>query len=392
MKIHPHFASWEKSYLFQELEETYRNLPPGHRNRVIPLAIGDPDLPTPAGIREAMIRACRDRYFGYPSVEGRKDLREAITRHYRTRFNVAVHPDEILIGPGAKTDLFDLCAVFARPGDIGAVLDPAYPVYSDSLTYRGVRIEWMTGTPQNGYMPYPRIAPADAGRLALIYLCYPNNPTGITATRSYARDMIDFAVRGDALIVHDIAYADFMTGTDSTEAFSIFALDGAEDIAIEVGSFSKPFSMTGDRIGWVVIRNRKARMQWRRYRSNRDSGVSEIVQLGALAALSDPDVTREVRDNMRIYRERADILMEGLSGMSDMVMGLRNSPYAWFKSPIPDSRKAAGIILEKALVQVTPGVGFGPAGEGFLRATLFQPADKLREALNRMRSLSFETA
>jgi len=389
MKVNPNFAHWNKPYLFQELEDTYNNLPPDRQRHVIPLAIGDPDLPTPSGIREAMCKACRDRYFGYPSVEGRSDLREAISAYYDSRFGVDIHPDDVLIGPGAKTDLFDLCAVFARPGDLGAVLDPAYPVYCDSLLFRGLDILYMTGSPQNSYMPELKVPKADRDRLALIFMCYPNNPTGVPATTSYVKGMIENAGRYDAAIVYDTAYADFIPGGDSAQAFSIFSIDGADRCAIEVGSFSKPFSMTGDRISWVIIKNPEMRKLWRRYRSNRDSGVSEYIQFGALAALTDPSVTEDVANNMKIYGQRAELLLHGFRKRGFTVMGLTNSPYAWISSPMPDCRQSARLILEQALVQVTPGIGFGPAGEGFLRATLFQPVDKLKEAIARLDQIDF---
>jgi LL-diaminopimelate aminotransferase len=389
MKINPNFIHWDKPYLFQELEDTYNNLPLERRKRVIPLAIGDPDLPTPSGIREAMCKAYHDRYFGYPSVEGRRDLREAISEYYDKRFSVDVHPDDVLIGPGAKTDLFDLCAVFARPGNLGAVLDPAYPVYCDSLLFRGMEILFMTGTAENSYMPELNMKKADEKRLAMIFMCYPNNPTGVPATRTYVKTMVDKALEYDAAIVYDSAYADFVPGGGFSQAFSIFSIEGADQCAIEVGSFSKPFSMTGDRISWVVIKNPEMRKLWRRYRSNRDSGVSEYVQLGALAALTDPSVTRDVAQNMKIYGRRADILLRGFKAMELKVMGLTNSPYAWFSSPMPDCTESARLILEQALVQVTPGVGFGPAGEGYLRATVFQPAEKLEEAIDRLNRISF---
>ena len=383
------FKHWNKPYLFQELEDVYRSLDEEQQKSVISLAIGDPDIPTPDMIRKAMAQEHLDCYYGYPSVEGRLDLRCALSGYYTDRFDVNVDPSEIYIGPGAKTDLFDMSAVFANPGDQAAILDPAYPVYCDGSLFRGLNIVFLPGNPQNRYMPDLPEDKIKPGALALIFMCYPNNPTGAMATEEYVEKMVHFANKHQALIVHDIAYADFNPGNAKSGAFSIFSIPGAEKVGIEIGSFSKPFSMTGDRIGWVAIKNPRAKALWRRYRSNRDSGVSEFDQAGALAALTSREVKIQVKLNMAEYGRRADVFTHGLKMAGIEVDSLRNSPYAWFKSPIPDSRKAARILLEKSLIQVTPGVGFGPGGEGYLRATIFQPMAKIHEAVNRFLKTDF---
>ncbi len=384
MKLNNGFLSWNKPYLFQDLDDTYRNLPDDVRGDVISLAIGDPDIPTPQAIREAIRSEHRTHYHGYPSVMGRLSLREALSDYYWQRFHVPVAPDDIFIGMGAKTDLFDISAVFGNPGDVAAILDPAYPVYCDATVFRGQRIHFLTGTPENNYRPVLNESDIGNESLALIYMCYPNNPTGALATSDYIASMIETAIRRSAMVVHDIAYSDFIPGNTGSGAFSIFSIPGGETAGIEIGSFSKPFSMTGDRISWVIIKNKAARDAWKRFRSNRDSGVSEYIQAGALAALTSDEVIREVRNNMEIYGQRRDVLVSGLKQMNICVTSLQNTPYAWFRSPIADSRKAAKIILEQARIMLTPGIGFGPAGEGYLRATIFQPSDILQEAVRRL--------
>ncbi len=389
MKINKGFKAWNSPYLFQEMEDIIASFSQEARREIISLGIGDPDLPTPAGIRSAMQTEHRNCYHGYPSVQGRQDLREAIAAYYRSRFNVKLSPDEILIGLGAKTDLFDLCTVFANPGDYAALLDPAYPVYCDSLSYRGQNIHFLPGTDANGYMPELDVSKMANGDLALIYMCYPNNPTGAMATPDYLQTMIGHAKNLGAMVVFDIAYADFTPGNLDSRAFSIFSLPGSEATGIEIGSFSKPFSMTGDRISWVVIRNPEAREYWKRYRSNRDSGASNYDQAGALAALTRDDVKAQVRENMDIYGKRVKTLMDGLTALGWPCSGLDNTPYAWIRSPIPDSREVAGRILKEARVMVTPGVGFGPGGEGYIRATIFQPENRLAEAVERIGAMDF---
>ena len=388
MKTNPAFKKWNKPYLFKAIEEIMAMMSPEDKKDVIPLGIGDPDLQTPKAIREAIAREHHQRYYGYPTVEGRLDLREAISNYYYKRFNCNVFPNEIMVGMGAKSDLFDIPHVFAQPGDQALILDPAYPVYCDAVLFNNLDIKFLEGSPVNNYCPSVNPNQLSRHQLALIFLCYPNNPTGAMATREYIQNMIDVARYCDALIVYDIAYVDFMPGGNPKDGFSIFEIPGAEAVAIEVGSFSKPFSMTGDRISWIAAKNPDVLAYWKRFRANRDSGASNYEQAGALAALTDPDVAVEVQENMNIYKQRANILTKGLKAMKIPVYGLQNSPYAWFKSPIPDSQKATSILLRDARILLTPGIGFGPAGEGFLRATIFQPESKLKEAINRMSHFS----
>lgn len=384
MRINQGFETWNHPYLFQQLEDILKNFSEEERSEVISLGIGDPDLPTPSAIRAAMSREHLTSYHGYPCVEGRIELRTALAEYYDRRFSVQTDPAEFLIGPGAKTDLFDLPAVFSNPGDSVIILDPAYPVYCDSATFRGLRIHFLNGTPQNEYRPALTDPARQDPSIAILFVCYPNNPTGAVATPEYLQQIIAFALSKQAVIIHDIAYADFTPGNTPSSGFSIFSLPGAEECAIEIGSFSKPFSMTGDRISWVLIKNTRMRTLWRRYRSNRDSGVSEFDQAGAIAALTDPDVLSAVRENMETYGRRARILQSGLAKLGLAPSGLSNTPYAWFKSPFPDSRFSTEFILKHARVLFTPGSGFGPGGEGFLRATIFKPESVISEAIVRM--------
>lgn len=386
MKINQGFSAWNQPYLFQAMEETLESFTPAQRADIISLGIGDPDIPTPRPIREAIIREHRTRYHGYPTSKGRIDLREALSQYYAQRFDVTISPENIFVGPGAKTDLFDLNAVFSEPGDSVIIMDPAYPVYRDAAAYRHNRILYLRGTMENGYQP--ELPPASAlDRLALIYLCYPNNPTGAEASRHYISTVVELAMEHDALVIFDIAYADFVPGNRPSGAFSIFSIPGGETVGIEVGSFSKPFSMTGDRLSWVTIQNPEAARYWHRYRSNRDSGASSYDQAGGLAALTDPDVGGIVRENFAEYGRRAAIVKSGLSALGFPFCGLQNTPYAWFKIPCPDDTAAAAYILREARVILTPGNGFGDAGRGHLRATIFQPEDMLKTAFDRIGTL-----
>lgn len=386
MHINKGFNAWDRPYLFQAMEQAYSSLDAGQKERIINLGIGDPDLPTPEPIREAIAREHRSVYHGYPTSQGRRDLREALAAHYVMRYGVNMDPDHFCIGPGAKTDLFDLNAVFAEAGDTVVILDPAYPVYRDAAGYRQNPIRYLQGTLDNNYQPDPESIDES---IALIYLCYPNNPTGVVAERDYIQRMIDLAIRKNCMIIMDIAYADFIPGNHASTAFSIFELPGGDEVGIEVGSFSKPFSMTGDRLSWVAIKNPEARKCWHRYRSNRDSGASSYDQAGGLAALTDPSVAPIVRSNFEIYGRRAAILTMGLRSLGFPMTGLTNTPYAWFKTPCCNSVEAARRIMTEAGIILTPGSGFGPSGEGFLRATIFQPESRLMEAIDRLRMMEF---
>ncbi|HPQ39362.1 MAG TPA: pyridoxal phosphate-dependent aminotransferase [bacterium] len=391
MKINHGFEAWNQPYLFQAMEETLASFSPDQRADIISLGIGDPDIPTPRPIREAIIREHQSQYYGYPTARGRNDLRDALSRYYAARFDTHVPPEAIFVGPGAKTDLFDLNAVFSEPGDSVLIMDPAYPVYRDAAAYRKNTIIYLRGTMENHYQP--ELPPgSDLDGLALIYLCYPNNPTGAEASREYVGHVVDLALTNNALVIMDIAYADFVPGNGCSSAFSIFSIPGGDIAGIEVGSFSKPFSMTGDRLSWVAIKNPEAARFWHRYRSNRDSGVSCYDQAGGLAALTRPDVLDIVRRNFEEYGRRADIVASALTDLGFPFCGLKNTPYAWFKIPCTDDVRAAERILREARVILTPGSGFGEAGRGFLRATIFQPEDRLKAAFERIGQLDFSLA
>lgn len=391
MKINNGFNSWNTPYLFQAMEDTMASFTEEQRARIISLGIGDPDIETPAPIRRRIMQEHREVYHGYPTAQGRLDLREAISKYYQNRFNVQVSAREVFVGSGAKTDLFDLNAVFSRPGDSVVILDPAYPVYRDAALYRGNKIVYISGTLANRYQP-ELPDETQLHDLALIYLCYPNNPTGADADADYIQSMIDLARKHKAMIVMDIAYADFVPGNTPSSAFSIFQFPGGDEVGIEVASFSKPFSMTGDRISWVTIKNPEAARFWHRYRANRDSGASNYDQVGALEALTSPEVKSIVHENFNTYGRRARILKDGLDTLGFQWTGLTNTPYAWFKVPGSDDIETARKILEEVGVILTPGSGFGPAGRGFLRATVFQPESRLEEAISRLKRFDFESA
>lgn len=355
---------------------------------IVPVGIGDPDLPTPQPIVEAKIREL-SVYHGYPTSKGRKDLRVAIASYYGQRFNVDVSPDGFNIAAGAKNDLFDVSRVFSNPGDTVLIPEPAYPPYVNGAIIDGCEIVYLPCTKQNSFEPYLG-STTGLENVAIIYICNPPNPVNMPLKRSTLMRFVELAREYGFLILHDIAYCDFVPGgkpfVPNPNAPSIFEIPGAADVAIEIGSFSKPFSMTGDRLSWVVSMG-DINDIWTRYRSNRDSGVPEYIQAGGIAALSQ-ETFDIVEQNMEIYGRRAKILESGFRDMGLKCNPITNTPYAWVECPENfTSEQFAEKAVEEVGVVVTPGVTFGPSGEGYFRVTIFQPEERLQEAIRRLKTI-----
>ncbi len=387
-------------YLFADMDRKRRTVQEsiargeGKYNSIIPLAVGDPDLSTPQPIIEAMKKDA-DNYHGYPDYEGLPELRQAIVDYYGRRAEVSILPNDVSVSMGAKTDLFDFVRAFSNPGDIVLVQDPAYPVYVNSTIIDGRELKfWPSGDDTIPMMPSQFLSRDDLQRLAVVYICNPNNPTGKHIHLHYMKEYVEDAMRTkdivgrSYLIVHDIAYWDFKPGgtpfVHDLRAPSIFEIDGAKEVAIECGSFSKPYSMTDKRLSWVIGRRDIGNI-WGRYRTNRDSGVTHSIQMAGVEALKNPAVEEEVKANMGIYGERARVLVQGLRKLGLQCNDLEFTPYVWAR--VPESFTSASFaehMLENAYVGVTPGSGFGKEGEGFIRVTVFKPVDVLQEALYRM--------
>jgi len=380
--INKNFKKLSKNYLFKELADKRRELvAQGHD--IIALGIGDPDLETPKPIRQAMAKEILEKYYGYPDSEGMLDLRQALADYYKKRFSVNILENNILISFGAKTDLFDAVRVFSNQEDLIALQDPAYPVYENSVLFESRKIKYLPCIGKNNFLPDLNLLDK---KIKLVYLCYPNNPTGAIAPKNYLIKLIKKIKQIKAILIYDIAYADF----GLQKAPSIFSIPGAKDIAIEFGSFSKPYSMTGFRLSWCAIKNPEFIKYWQKFRNNRDSGCSNYIQKAGLAALTNSQVQKIVQKNMQIYANRAKILKPGFEKLGLKVFGLEHTPYAWIKIPKKYSSKFfAEQLLNQAHVLVTPGSGFGPSGQGYIRATIFQPEHRIREALKKINKLSF---
>ena len=352
---------------------------------VISFGIGDPDLPTPPHIIQALSAAAADpKNHQYPSYEGMLTFRKAAADWYRTRFGVSLDPaTEVLTLIGSKEGIGHLPLAFVNPGDVVLVPDPAYPVYQAGTLFAGGETYCMPLTPARDFLPDLGAIPAEvAKRAKILWLNYPNNPTGAVAPREFLAEAVAFARRHRLILAHDAPYSEI--AFDGYRPESILNIDGAKEVAIEYHSVSKTYNMTGWRIGFAVG-TAQILAGLGRIKQNMDSGVFQAVQYAGIAALSGPQQC--VADNCRIWQERRDVLIAALREMGFSVATPKASFYAWV--PVPagfTSSSFCADLLAKAGVVVTPGNGFGAAGEGFARIAFTVNVDRIREAMDRIRS------
>ena len=351
---------------------------------VISFGIGDPDLPTPPHIIQALATAAADpRNHQYPSYEGMLTFRKAAADWYRTRFGVSLDPaTEVLTLIGSKEGIGHLPLAFVNPGDVVLVPDPAYPVYQAGTLFAGGETYCMPLTPARDFLPDLGAIPAEVVKRAkILWLNYPNNPTGAVAPREFLAEAVAFARRHRLILAHDAPYSEI--AFDGYRPESILNIDGAKEVAIEYHSVSKTYNMTGWRIGFAVG-NAQILAGLGRIKQNMDSGVFQAVQYAGIAALSGSQQC--VTDNCRIWQERRDVLIAALREMGFSVATPKASFYVWV--PVPagfTSSSFCADLLAKAGVVVTPGNGFGAAGEGFARIAFTVSVDRIREAMDRIR-------
>ncbi|HLB69719.1 MAG TPA: LL-diaminopimelate aminotransferase [Candidatus Methanoperedens sp.] len=351
---------------------------------VINLSIGDPDLPTPRHIVEAMRNSVeKPERHRYPSYEGMLSFREAAANWYRKTMNVELDPeDEVLTLIGSKEGIAHIPLAFLNPGDISLVPDPAYPVYSIGSILADGRPFKMPLLDENDFLPELESIPSDIAKKAkLLFINYPNNPTSATASLKFFEEVVDFANENEILVIHDNAYSEMTF--NGYKAPSFLNVSGAKEVGIETHSLSKTYNMTGWRIGFAVG-NRDIIAGLGKVKTNVDSGAFEAVQEAGIAALNGPqDCVSEMNN---VYKERRDALIAGLKELGLEVRLPRATFYVWVhvNGKSLDFTKA---LLEKAGIVTTPGVGFGEYGEGYVRFALTQPAARIKEAVDRMRRL-----
>ena len=371
-------------YLFAELERKIAEKKAGGVD-VISLGIGDPDTPTPDVTIEALAGAVRDpSTHRYPSNRGRPELRNALARFYERRFGVALDPDtEVVPALGAKECIFCLNLAFLDPGTVALAADPGYPVYTGGPLLAGAEAELMPLMPQLGFAPdLDAIAPEACERARLMYLNYPNNPTGAVAPEGLFERAVDFGRAHDVLVVHDASYTE--TTFDGYVAPSFLATPGAKEVGVEVFSLSKGYNMTGWRTAAIVGNPEAVEAYWR-LKTNVDSGMFEAVQLAAAAALDGGD--EAPRRMSVLYQRRRDLVVGALREIGVEVTPPKGTIYVW--APVPEGHTSASyceLVLEESGVVVSPGASYGPNGEGFFRISLTVPDERLAEAVERMRS------
>ena len=353
---------------------------------VISLGIGDPDTATPRHIVNAMMRAVRDpKNHRYPDYAGSPRFRAACADYMENRFGVEVDPDsEVLALIGSKEGIAHLVTAFVDPDDYVLAPSIGYPVYSGGATLMSANTYFMPMREENGFLADFSNIPDDVlAKAKIMFLSYPNNPTGAVATEEYFDRAIAFCRDHDLLLAHDNAYWDICF--DGYRAPSILERPGAKDVCIEFFSLSKPYNMTGWRIGWACGSETAVRALGT-VKNNLDSGQFTAVQEAAIAALSGPQDC--VRDMCRIYERRRDAIVGALRGIGMECTAPKATIYVWAKVPEGETSESfATKLLEEAHVVVTPGNGYGPDGEGFIRISLTTPNDRLLEAVRRIERL-----
>jgi len=361
-------------YLFARIEELIARKKEEGVD-VISLGIGDPDVPTPAHIVDVAVREVQNpANHQYPSSAGMLVFREAVAGWYARRFGVELDPRrEVVSLIGSKEGIAHIAWCYINPGDVALVPDPGYPVYGQGVILAGGEPYYFPLDPARGFVPDLAAIPSDVARRArLMFINYPNNPTGAVVDASFFRDVVAFAREYNILVCHDAAYSEICF--DGYRAPSFLQVPGARDVGIEFHSVSKTYNMTGWRVGWVAGLA-EAVQALARLKTNIDSGVFQAVQLAAAAALKGPqDATDEI------------LVLDTLHELGWRLPKPKATFYIWL--PVPDGHTSASfaeMVLEEAAVVITPGTGYGARGEGYCRISLTVPDERLQEAMTRLR-------
>ncbi|HOI93424.1 MAG TPA: LL-diaminopimelate aminotransferase [Syntrophobacter fumaroxidans] len=374
-------------YLFQEIDRLKAELTAKGVD-VINLGVGDPDLPTPAHIIARLKTAAEDpSTHQYPSYSGMNDFKVSVAGWYKRRFGVELDPlNEVLTLIGSKEGLAHFPLAVINPGDLALVPTPAYPVYHVATMFAGGESHFMPLVRENGFLPDLDSIPADVARRAkVMFINYPNNPTGATAERDFFEKVIAFAREYDVIVCHDAAYTEMAFG--GYRPLSFLELPGAGEVGVEFHSLSKTYNMTGWRLGFAVG-NADILAGLGQVKSNIDSGAFNAVQWAGITALEGDQGC--VVEMQRVYKERLDILIEGLKRIGLHPEVPRATFYVWCPTPPGYSSKDfSSLLLREAGIVATPGSGFGAPGEGYIRMALTVDKERIREAVERMRKLSF---
>jgi len=371
-------------YLFAEIDRA-KNEARERGVDIIDLGIGDPDMPTFDNIVKKLQETVENpAYHRYPSYQGLKVFRKSVADWYKRRFNVTLDPNtEVVSLIGSKEGIAHISLAFIDPEDISLVPDPAYPVYNIGTLFAGGRSYYMPLLEENGYLPDLDAIPEDVCEKAkLLFLNYPNNPTSALADVPFFERVVAFAKKHNIIVCHDAAYTEIYYGDN--KPISFLEVDGAKDVGIEFHSLSKTYNMTGWRVGFAVG-NAQVIAGLGKIKTNVDSGLFEAIQVAGIEALEGDQSPQE--DLRKVYQRRRDVLVKGLQEAGLKATAPKAALYVWF--PVPEGRTSAGFakeLLETVGIVATPGNGFGPTGEGYVRMTLCLPEERLQEAVARIKS------
>lgn len=374
-------------YLFAEIDKKVQEAQKKGID-VIKLGIGDPDSPTPQYIIESMQQeVAKPQNHGYPPDEGALEFREAVADYYRRRFNVDLNSQEEIIPLiGSKEGIAHIAFCFVDPGDYNLVPDPGYPVYSIGTLFAGGHSHIMPLWKENGFLPDFDSIPVEAARRAkLMFLNYPNNPTGAVATKEFFEKAVKFAREYNLIICHDAAYSEI--AFDDYKPLSILEIEGAKEVAIEFGSLSKTFNMTGWRVGYAVGNSLAVEALYR-FKTNVDSGLFKALQFAGVEALTNAQMDTVVEEMRDTYKRRRDVVIKALNEAGWQLEAPKGTFYVW--APVPDgytSQEFVTHILEETGVVLTPGRGFGKYGEGFFRIALTVDENRMQEAMERIKGV-----
>ncbi len=369
-------------YLFVEISRKIASRKAAGED-IVSFGIGDPDIPTPPHIIEKICQSARDPInHRYPESEGLPELRKAIAQWYKKRFNVELDPDkEVAPLIGSKEGIAHIAFCLIDPGDFALVPDPGYPVYSFGTTLAGGRVYNLSLNSRNNFLPdLGRIPQNIIERAKVLWINYPNNPTGAVASPEFFDQAVEFAQKNNLCICHDGPYSE--VSFDGYKPPSFLQSSGAKDTGIEFHSLSKSFNMTGWRIG-MAVGNSEVVTALKTMKSNMDSGIPQAIQLAAIEALNGPE--NVIREHNEIYQRRRDLLVETLNKMGLQASSPKASLYIWAK--VPDGYNSVEFtddLLDKVGVVVTPGTGYGKNGEGYVRLSLTVPDAVLLKGLSRM--------
>ena len=402
-QINQNFLKLPGSYLFSEIARRVSAYTSAHPEaKMIRLGIGDVTRPLVPAVIAAMHSAVDEMgtfegFHGYGPEQGYEFLRNAIAEHDYAARGMDIQPNEIFISDGAKSDCGNIGDIFG-PDNVVAVCDPVYPVYVDTNAMAGragdfqeeigrwSKLVYMPCVEENGFTPE---LPKE--KVDMIYLCYPNNPTGTVATKEQLKVWVDYANEHQSIILFDSAYEAFVT--EENVPHSIFEIEGARTCAIEFRSFSKTAGFTGNRCAYTVVPmelerdGAKLNSLWNRRQCTKFNGVPYVIQRGA-AAIYTEEGKAQIRENIAYYQNNAKVILEGLTEAGLTCYGGVNAPYIWMKTPDGvGSWEFFDRILQEANVVTTPGAGFGPSGEGYIRLTAFGDADATREAVERIKKM-----